>query len=511
MSAAPPRASLLLLAYLAFVSLGLPDGLIGVGWPSISADFDVPTGAVGLVLTAGTVGYLTSSVLAGFTLARLGVGRLLAGSTLLASLALTGYASAPALTVMICCALVLGLGSGAIDSGLNAYAAGAFGPRHMNWLHAFFGLGVAIGPLVMTAMLSTGAGWRWGYAVTAAAQLALATAFAFTVRAWRERPAGTTPRPAPADAGPLHADDPAMPDGPQDSPIPAPAGPAVDARPPSGPAVDASALGGPALGGAAVDRAAVAGAAVGGAAVDASALGGAALDDPTPHDPTPHDPASHVPVPAASTPDGPTAGSAGQGESVAVRVRETLRLPAVWLGALAFAVYVAIEVSAGLYAYLLLTEGRGLAGATAGICVSGYWGSLFVGRVVQGLVAERLGTGRVLRGSLLGMAAGAVLVALPAPAWVTVAGLFVIGFAAAPVFPLLTLTTAERVGAAHADRAIGVQIGAAGIGAALIPAGLGVLLGDISVRLLGPVLTVLAVALLLAHAAATRRPTPPVA
>ena len=95
MSTAPPRASLLLLAYLAFVSLGLPDGLIGVGWPSIRADFGVPTEAVGLVLTAGTAGYLTSSVLAGFTLARLGVGWLLAGSTLLASLALTGYASTP--------------------------------------------------------------------------------------------------------------------------------------------------------------------------------------------------------------------------------------------------------------------------------------------------------------------------------------------------------------------------------------------------------------------------------
>lgn len=429
MSVAPPRPALLLLAYLAFVSLGLPDGLLGVGWPSISAEFGVPTGAVGLVLTAGTIGYLTSSVLAGFTLARLGVGRLLAGSTLLASLALTGYATAPALTVLICCALVLGLGSGAIDSGLNAYAAGAFGARHMNWMHAFFGLGVAIGPLVMTAMLSTGAGWRWGYAVTAAAQLVLATAFALTVSAWRDRTGGPTSpkRAAPADhtaGGPLDA------------------------------------AGGP-----------------------VGHLAGGPVDD--------------------------AAARAGAPEPAAVRIAETLRLPAVWFGALAFAVYVAIEVSAGLYAFLLLTEGRGLPATVAGLSVSGYWGSLFVGRVVQGLVAERLGTDRVLRGSLLGMTAGAVLIALPAPGWVSVAGLVVLGFAAAPVFPLLTLTTAERVGRQHADRVIGVQIGAAGIGAALIPAGLGVLLGDTSVRLLGPVLTVLAVALLVAHAAAARRTAAP--
>ncbi|MBM7086094.1 MFS transporter [Micromonospora sp. WMMD734] len=430
MSVAPPRTSLLLLAYLAFVSLGLPDGLLGVGWPSISAEFGVPTGAVGLVLTAGTIGYLTSSVLAGFTLARLGVGRLLAGSTLLASLALTGYASAPALTVLIGCALVLGLGSGAIDSGLNAYAAGAFGPRHMNWMHAFFGLGVAIGPLVMTAMLSTGAGWRWGYAVTAAAQLALATAFALTVGAWRDRTAGSPPSPA------------------------APVDRTVGARP------------------------------------DDSVVAPAGHPGP-------------VDGPAVAGRGGSAGGPAG------VRIADTLRLPAVWFGALAFAVYVAIEVSAGLYAFLLLTEGRGVSAEAAGVAVSGYWGSLFVGRVVQGLVAERLGTARVLRGSLLGMAVGAVLIALPGPGWVTVAGLVVLGFAAAPVFPLLTLSTAERVGRQHADRVIGVQIGAAGIGAALIPAGLGVLLGDISVRLLGPALTVLAVALLVAHAAAARQTAAP--
>ncbi|MGC4789943.1 MFS transporter [Micromonospora sp. DT178] len=399
MSTVRPRASLLLLAYLAFVSLGLPDGLIGVGWPSIRADFGVPTEAVGLVLTAGTAGYLTSSVLAGFTLARLGVGWLLAGSTLLASLALTGYALTPGLVLMVGCALVLGLGSGAIDSGLNAYAAGAFGPRHMNWMHAFFGLGVALGPLIMTGALSVGLSWRWGYGLVAGAQLALAAAFALTVRAWRDR--------APA-------------------------------REPAG-----------------------------------SAAGEAAVAPPT-----------------------------------VTRVRETLRLPAVWLGASAFAVYVAIEVAAGLWAFLLLTEGRGLGAAVAGVCVSGYWGSLFVGRVVQGVVAERLGAAVVLRGSLVGMAVGAVLVALPAPAWVAVAGLFVVGFAAAPVFPLLTLTTAERVGAAHADRTIGLQIAAAGLGGALVPAGIGVLLGNTSVELLGPALVVLALGLIALHAASTRRPAP---
>ncbi|MEV4656202.1 MFS transporter [Micromonospora sp. NPDC049301] len=390
---APPRASLLLLAYLAFVSLGLPDSLLGVGWPSISGDFGVPTEAVGLLLTAGTVGYLTSSVLAGFTLARVGVGALVAGSTLLASLALIGYAVSPGLAVVVGCALLLGLGSGAIDSGLNAYAAGAFGPRHMNWLHAFFGLGVAIGPLIMTGVLSAGLAWRWGYGIVAAAQLALAAAFALTVRAWQRVPA-------------------------------------------------------------------------------------------------------------------PEPGAAPAPRAVQVPISATLRLPAVWSGALAFALYVAIEVSAGLWAFLLLTEGRGLSAAVAGGCVSAYWGSLFVGRVVQGVVAERLGARLVLRGSLTGMAAGAALIAVPGSAVLAVLGLVVVGFAAAPVFPLLTLTTADRVGAAHADRAIGLQIGAAGVGAALVPAGLGVLIGATSVQVLGTALVVLALALIGLYELGARRPGP---
>ncbi|MGV9212517.1 MFS transporter [Micromonospora sp. RB23] len=389
----PPRAALLLLAYLAFVSLGLPDGLLGVGWPSIRADFGVPTEAVGLLLTAGTVGYLTSSVLAGFTLARVGVGALLAGSTLLASLALTGYALSPGLAAIVGCALLLGLGSGAVDSGLNAYAAGAFGPRHMNWLHAFFGLGVAIGPLIMTAALSAGLAWRWGYGIVAAAQLALATAFALTVRAWRRRDSA------------------------------------------------------------------------------------------------------------------PGAGTQDTASPVRVPILATLRLPVVWSGTLAFVLYVAIEVSTGLWAFLLLSEGRGLRAAVAGGCVSAYWGSLFVGRVVQGVVAERLGPRLVLRVSLAGMAAGAALIAVPGSALLAVLGLVVVGFAAAPVFPLLTLTTAERVGAAHADRAIGLQIGAAGLGAALVPAGLGVLISDVSVEVLGPVLVVLALALIVLYELGARRPS----
>jgi fucose permease len=386
------RGSLLLLAYLGFISLGLPDGLLGVGWPEIRDTFGVPTAAVGFVLTVGTAGYLISSVAGGFTIGRLGVGRLLTISTVLASAALTGYASSPAFAVLVCLAFVLGLGSGAVDSGLNAYAAAAFGPRHMNWLHAFFGLGVAIGPLIMTAVLQAGMSWRWGYGIVAGAQVLLAVAFGVRVNAWGDR------------------------------------------------------------------------------------RNSEATDRP---------------------------------ERAKVSSRATLSIPAVWVGAASFAVYVAIEIAAGLWAFLLLTEGRGVDPAVAGVCVSAYWGSLFVGRLVFGLVSERFGSRVVLIGCLCGMAVGALLVAVPAPAAVTVAGLMLVGFAAAPVFPLMTLTTSDRVGAEHADRTIGLQIGAAGLGGALIPAGIGKILEEYGAQWLGLTLLVGALLLIVLYLVSNpRRPAP---
>jgi fucose permease len=98
------------------------------------------------------------------------------------------------------------------------------------------------------------------------------------------------------------------------------------------------------------------------------------------------------------------------------------------------------------------------------------------------------------------MAVGSLLVAVPGPAWLAVIGLALIGFAAAPVFPLLTLTTADRVGAAHADRAIGMQVAGACLGGAILPAGIGLLISRIDIAALGPALLVLSLALLAVYA-----------
>ena len=150
------------LAFAAFISLGLPDGLLGVAWPSIRATFGLPVSQLGPLLALIMAGYLASSFLSGALVARWGVGRLLVWSNVLIVVSCSGYALAPRWGVMLACGLLAGLGAGAIDAGINAYTAAHFAPRVMSWLHGSWGLGAALGPLIMTAVLASGLAWRWG-------------------------------------------------------------------------------------------------------------------------------------------------------------------------------------------------------------------------------------------------------------------------------------------------------------------------------------------------------------
>ena len=172
------------LAGLAFISLGLPDGLLGVAWPSIRAFFGVPLDALGTLLVASTAGYVASSFSSGRLLRLMNLGSVLALSCVLTALGLLGYATASHWPVMIALGLLLGTGAGAIDSALNAYAATHYGARTLNWLHACYGIGAAAGPVLMTAVLRRGLPWQRGYAIVGIAQVALAGCFALTIRWW---------------------------------------------------------------------------------------------------------------------------------------------------------------------------------------------------------------------------------------------------------------------------------------------------------------------------------------
>jgi fucose permease len=172
------------LAFLAFVSLGLPDGVLGVAWPSLRRSFDRPVDHLGLILLATMAGYLASSFSGGALVGRLGVGRLLLWSGLLVAASAAAWALSPAWPPVLAGALASGLGAGAIDAGINAFAAARFTPRVITWLHACWGLGAMLGPLGMTAALASGLGWRAGYAGLAASLVALSVCFRLTLGLW---------------------------------------------------------------------------------------------------------------------------------------------------------------------------------------------------------------------------------------------------------------------------------------------------------------------------------------
>jgi fucose permease len=180
---------LLALAYLAFVSLGLPDAVLGVAWPSLRDTFALPQVGMGAILTASAAAYFVSGLLAGRLMRALRVGLLLAGSTALVALGLAGYATVPLFALFLFAACFIGFGSGAIDAALNTYAAHHFGARHMAWLHAAYSVGAALGPVLLTALLARGAGWRSGYAVIGAVLGVLSLTFVVMRRQWEGGPA----------------------------------------------------------------------------------------------------------------------------------------------------------------------------------------------------------------------------------------------------------------------------------------------------------------------------------
>jgi fucose permease len=175
------------LAYVAFVALGLPDGLLGVAWPSVRATFSIPLDAIGMLMTASVAGYLTTSFLSGPLVSRLGIGKVLPISCTLIATALIGYTLVPAWWMMVLLGILAGSGAGAIDAGLNGYIAANFNEGMMQWLHASYGIGITLSPLIMTAALSTFASWRIGYRTVAGIQLALAVVFLLTLSMWNRR------------------------------------------------------------------------------------------------------------------------------------------------------------------------------------------------------------------------------------------------------------------------------------------------------------------------------------
>ena len=364
---------LILIIYLAFISLGLPDSVLGVAWPTMRSGLGARLEAVGLISLILTSCSAISSVFSGAINKKLGTGLVVLLSSILTATGLLGYALAPSYLWVLVAALPLGFGQGAVDSSLNGYVATHYSSRHMNWLHASWGVGATIGPIVMTGFLAAGRGWRTGYLSIAILQGTLALLFLLSLGMWHRRPVSVN-------------------------------------------AADAA---------------------------DTGAETGKALISGMKHlEP--------------------------------------------WLQISMYAIYTACEFSVGIWTVSMLVESRGIGIDVAGFWVALYYGGITVGRILTGLVADRWGNRFMVRLGLLLALAGALLLALRGNTWLTLPGLLMLGLGFAPIYPCLMHETPRRFDRDTYHTVIGFQIGAACLGASVLPGLVGLLAGATTLEVLAP-------------------------
>jgi fucose permease len=255
---------------------------------------------------------------------------------------------------------------------MNLYFANNFNARLMNWLHAAFGLGAALGPLLMTEIFRLDQSWRVGYFVIAAVHLVMVALFAITLKEWQN---------------------------------------------PTSQAVQAE-----------------------------------------------------------------------ETNPSALSIMDSLRYPPVILGILLFFVFTGMESTAGNWGFTMLTESRSVDIIVAGQWISLYWWSFTLGRLVFGFIGNRIPVNTAVWGCMFLMLGGTILLTLNMNDVLSFGGLIVLGFALAPIFPLLMTVTPERLGKDHATNAIGFQVGAAGLGIAASPALAGIIAGATSLEAIGPFL-----------------------
>ena len=345
---------LLPIIYLGFISLGLPDGTLGVSWPPLHTELDIPIGFAGTILLIATLLSGTAAFSSSRLITRFGTGPIVLVSCVLTGSALMLVSHAQNLYWLLVAAIPLGVGAGAVDAGLNGYVARHYSGRHMNWLHACWGIGATSGPLIMAAALSSGGGWRAGYFAIASAQLSLAVLFLLTLRLWNNVPE------RPTDTGTeLHFD--------------------------------------------------------------------------------------QLPKAGANSPAG-------------------------WLSAGIFLIYVAIEMTIGLWATSILVVARGVPQESAAICAAAYYASITFGRIGIGFVVDRVGNRRAVRIGITLAIIGASLFAFANSTPTAALALVMLGLGLAPIYPCLMHEVPRRFTPDAVQIVIGRQSGAAAFGGATLPA-----------------------------------------
>ena len=178
---------LLGIIYLSFISLGLPDALLGAAWPNMYPEFQVPVSYAGMISMIIALGTIISSLQSDRLTRKFGTGKVTAVSVGITALALWGFSISHSFILLCLWAIPYGLGAGSVDASLNNYVALHYASKHMSWLHCMWGIGATLGPYIMGAVLTGGATWNTGYRIISVLQIVLTAVLIFSLPKWKKQ------------------------------------------------------------------------------------------------------------------------------------------------------------------------------------------------------------------------------------------------------------------------------------------------------------------------------------
>ena len=344
--------ALLVIIYLSFAGLGLPNSVLGSIWPQMQLDLGAKVSLVGYLSMTVTAGTVVSSVLADRIVRRFGVARVTVVSALMTGCALLGFALSPSVPGLFLCALPMGLAAGVTDVALNNFVALHYEAKHMSWLHCFWGIGASVGPVIVAASLRAGGSWRMGYGLISAVEGALCVLLVCTISLWN-RASGR-----------------------------------ADSLQSSAPIARAASI-----------------------------------------------------------------------------FRRKGALPLLC----GFALYNAMEATAGLWGATFVHDRFGISTSDAALTSTLYFSALTVGRIVAGFAASRRSDRQLIRTGMAVSALGMLLTWLAGSAWLAMGGIFLIGLGFAPMYPAMLHATPSYFGAELSQQVMGVEMAFAYVGSTCFP------------------------------------------
>lgn len=375
--------------FLAFISLGLPDALLGSAWPTMYTEFGVPVSYAGIISMIIALGTIISSLQSDRLTRRFGTGKVTAVSVGITAAALLGFSFTHSFWLLCLWAVPYGLGAGSVDASLNNYVALHYKSRHMSWLHCMWGVGATAGPYIMGFALSSGQKWNSGYLYIAVLQIILTGILVFSLPLWKGRSAG----------------------GETDS----------------------------------------------------------------------------------------------AAEGKALSLGEIIRIPGAREIMLCFFCYCALEQTSGLWASSYLTLFKSIPAETAARFAGLFYIGITVGRALSGFLTMKLNDVQMIRLGQGIIAAGILTLFLPGPAFLSLAGLILIGLGCAPVYPCIIHSTPAHFGADKSQAVIGVQMASAYIGTCIMPPIFGLIANHISVGLFPLYLLLILLIMFIMHELLTRK------